>query len=179
MVQVTDQIAALGKSQLEAALKLAEHSVNTAEKFADLQLKWNKAAYEDAVQALRQYATTRDVGEIAGLVSGSAQPAWDKAGAYARSVYEVVSAAQAELATLVEQQVAELNRNVVVAVDAAVKSAPAGSETALTAFKSAIHSANSMYEAVAKATKQVTSATEANLASFGAPVATAAKKKAA
>ena len=67
----------------------------------------------------------------------------------------------------------------VVTLDAALKSAPAGSEGAVSAVKSAVHSANTIYESLIKAAKQVSSITEANVAAVNAQVATATKKKAA
>jgi phasin family protein len=179
MVQITEQLAALSKSQLDAVLKTAALAAESAEKLADLQLKAGKAAYDDAVKALRQVAGIKDVAELASYTTATAQPAWDKAAAYAKSTYETVAAAQAEYAALVEEQVAEFNKNVVVTLDAALKSAPAGSESAVAAVKSAVHSANTVYESLVKAAKQVSTIAEANVAAVGAQVATAGKKKAA
>ncbi len=179
MVQITEQLAALSKSQLDSVLKAANLSVENAEKLAALQFKWSKAAYEDAVQALRQFTAVKDFNEFSALTTGAAQPTWDKATAYAKSVYDLTTAAQAELAALLEEQAAEFNKNVVVTLDAALKSAPAGSEGAVSAVKSAVHSANTIYESLIKAAKQVSSITEANVAAVNAQVATATKKKAA
>jgi phasin family protein len=178
MVQITEQLAALNKSQLESVLKAASLTVDNAEKFAELQVKWGKVAYDDAVKALRQIASVKDVSELGAYSTATVQPAWDKASAYAKNVYDLVSAAQAEYASLVEEQVAELNRNVVVTLDAALKSAPAGSEGAVSAVKSAVNSANAVYESLIKAAKQVNTLTEANLAAVNAQVSTAAKRKA-
>jgi phasin family protein len=178
MVQITEQLAALGKSQLEALLRTATLAADNAGKLADLQLKASKAAYEDGVKALRQIAAARDVAEAATSITSSAQPAWDRTAAYARSTYEVITAGQAEYRALLEEQFAELNRNVVLTLDAALKSAPAGSEGAVSAVKSAVHSANTVYESLITAAKQVSSIAEANMAAVGAQVATASRKKA-
>ena len=179
MVQITEQLAALSKSQLEAVLRAAALSFDNAEKLADLQMKWSKSAYEDAVKALRQVAAVKDINELSAYTTSTAQPAWDKAAAYAKSAYDVLATAQADYAALLEEQVAELNKNVVVTLDAALKSAPAGSEGAVSAVKSAVHSANTIYESLIKAAKQVNSITEANVAAVNAQVASATKKKAA
>jgi hypothetical protein len=74
---------------------------------------------------------------------------------------------------LLEEQVAEFNKNVAVALDAAVKSAPAGSESAIAAAKSVMDVANSVYDTVSKATRQLSTLTETNVA------AASSKKKAA
>ena len=179
MVQISEQLAALSKSQLDAALKIAELSGENFEKLADVQLKAAKTAYEDAARSLRQIASVKDVTEIAALSSGAAQPAWDKASAYARSVYDVLSAAQREFAGVLEQQVAEFNQNLVLTLDTVIKSAPAGSEGALAGLKATIQSANGVYETLVKAARQVAEVTESSLAVATSQPAPAKKKAAA
>jgi phasin family protein len=178
MVQVTEQVAVFNKSQLDALLKVAELTAGNIEKLADVQFQAARSAYTDSVKALKQLAGVKDVNELASLTTGAAQPTFDKATAYARNVYDVVSAAQAEFANLLEEQVAEFNKNMVVTLDAAMKSAPAGSEGVIAAVKSGIHSANTVYETLVKTAKQFASVAEANLAA-AAQVTPAIKKKAA
>jgi phasin family protein len=178
MVQINEQLAALGKSQFEAALKAATLSTEHAEKLVELQLKQTRSAYEDGVKALRQLAGVKDPAELSAYATASVQPALDKATAYAKSTYDAVAAAQLDFANLLEEQVAEFNKNVVVTLDAALKSAPAGSEGAVSAVKSAVGSANAIYESLIKAAKQVNMVTEANIAAVNAQVAAATKKKA-
>jgi phasin family protein len=157
---------------------MAELAGENFEKLADVQLKAARPL-RDAAKSLRQIASIKDVSEIAALSSGAAQPALDKAGAYARSLYEVLSAAHTEFASVLEQQVSEFNRNLVVTLDAVIKSAPAGSESALAGFKAAIQSANGVYETVAKTARQVASATEASLVAAASQPAPSRKKTAA
>jgi phasin family protein len=176
MVQITEQLAALSKSQLDAVLKAAALAANNAEKLADLQLKSGKAAYEDTVKAVRQVAAMKDVTEFANYATAAMQPAWEKAAAYAKSAFEMVAAAQAEYAALLEEQVADLNKNMVVTLDAALKSAPAGSEGAVAAVKSAVHSANTVYESMIKAAKEVGSIAEANIAAVSAQTPSGKKR---
>jgi len=178
MVQVAEQVAVFGRSQLETVLKAAELTAENVEKLLDLQLKAAKSAYADSFKTLKQFASIKDVSELATVTTGAAQPTFDKATTYAKSVYEVVAAGQAGFANLLEEQVAEFNKNMVVTLDAALKSAPAGSEGVIAAAKSAIHSANTVYETLVKAAKQVASATEANIAAV-AEAAPVSKKKAA
>ena len=176
MNPVTEQAAAIGKSQIETALKLAEIATESLDKLAELQVKAVKGAVADSISGIRQVTGVKDVSELSGLTSAWAQPAWDKAQAYAKGAYETVAASQAEISSLLEQQFADFNKNVVAALDTAMKSAPAGSEAVVAGFKSALQSANAVYESVLKATKQANAAAEANLAAI-TPVA--AKKKAA
>ena len=78
--------------------------------------------------------------------------------------FNVATGTQQEVSALLEEQIAEFNKNVSVALDTVIKSAPAGSESAVAAAKSVIDVANSVYETVAKASKQLATLTESNIA---------------
>jgi phasin family protein len=176
MIPVNEQFAALSKAQFDTVLKTVEFASDHLEKLADVQVKAAKAAYADGVKAVKQLATLKDVAEAAAYSSGLAQPTLEKTTDYAKSVYEVVAGAQAGLASMLEEQVAEFNKTMVVTLDSALKSAPAGSEGAVAAAKSAIHSANTVYESMVKAAKQMAAMTEANIAAVTAQAAPSRKK---
>ncbi len=178
MVQVTDQLAALNKSQLEAALRFAEITAESFEKLAEVQFNAVKTAFADGVKSAKQLSTIKDPSEFPALGTTLAQPAWEKAQAYAKSVYEVAATTQSGISALLEQQVSEFNKNVAVALDGVLKNAPAGSEGAVSAVKSVIQSASGAYESMLKATKQVAAAAESNAASISAQAASARKKTA-
>jgi len=178
MVQINEQVAALGKSQLDATIRGAEVAVDAFSKLGELQFEIAKAAYADSVGNLRRLASVKDASQLVSLGTSPAQPAWDKTSAYAKSAYEILSTAQSGFATLLEEHVAEFNKSVVVALDAAAKSAPPGSEGVVSALKSAVQTGNAWYETAVKATRQLAAATEANLASAAAQVAPVRKKAA-
>jgi phasin family protein len=177
MVPVSEQFAAMNKTQVEATLKLAEFAAESFEKLADVQVQAVKAALGESLKAFKHIASVKDVNELSALSSGLAQPGWDKTGAYVKSLYEVVSGSQAQLAQVLEAQVAEFNKTMVVTLDGALKSAPAGTESLVAPLKSAIHSANALYESMVKAAKQMAAVTEANVSAVTASAAP--KKKAA
>ncbi|HYL19981.1 MAG TPA: phasin family protein [Burkholderiales bacterium] len=176
MLQLNEQVTALGKSQLENALKLAEISVQGFDKLAALQLNTVKSAFADGLKTTKQFSSIKDASELSSIATTLSQPVWEKAQAYARGVYEVAATTQAEVSALLEQQVGELNKSVVATLDTVLKNAPAGSEAAVTAVKSAIQSANAAYESVLKATKQVAAITESNVANIAAQTAPTRKK---
>jgi phasin family protein len=106
----------------------------------------------------------KDVKALADMAMGSAQPAADKASAYAKHIYEIASETSAEIAKLVERQFADSNKQLHAAIDAMAQSAPAGSEGLVSFVKQAVTAANTAYDQVNKATKQVVEMTEANVA---------------
>ena len=102
--------------------------------------------------------------EFVNLQSTFAQPAFEKAIAYSKSVYEVSTQASAELAKTAEARAADWNQNLVSMLDKAAKSAPGGSDVAVSAVKQMIAAANSAYDSFTKAAKQATEIAEANVA---------------
>ena len=163
MAYVTDHLAGIGHAQLDTVLRIAEFNADTLAKLATIQFGWGKEVYGDVVGTLRSTVATRDG---AGFAAASWQPAWERNAHYAKNVWNVLSSAQGELLGIIDQQVAEFNRQVVITLDAAAKSAPAGSEGALNAVKSAIHATNSVYEAAVQATRQASNAANAGLSSL-------------
>lgn len=159
-----EQASAVGKAQLDATARLATIATEGVEKLLDLQFKNAKAAFDEAVNSFKALTELKDVSQVAAWAGTSFQPNLDKATAYAKSFYDVASGTQHEISAVLEEQVAEFNKNVSVALDTALKSAPAGSESAVAAAKSVMDVANSVYDTVSNATKQLSSLTQANMA---------------
>jgi phasin family protein len=178
MTTVPEQASAFGKAQVETALRFVTIAAEGTEKLFDLQIKNSRAAFNEGMKNAKTLAEVKDFSELPTWTSSTFQPGIDKATAYARSLYEVAAGTQSEISAVLEARIADFSKDVVVALDAALKSAPAGSEPAVAAVKSVIGTANTMYESIAKASKQLAAMTEANLtAASQAGVAT--KKKTA
>jgi len=159
-----EQIQASNKANLEAIVAVATTQFATAEKIGNLQAIAIKSTFEDTVANVRALASARDVQEYFNLQRSFAQPAIEKAIAYSKGVYEVVTQANAEFSKLAERRVAEWNQGLVSMLDNAAKNAPAGSEVAVTALKQMIAAGNTAYDNLTKATKQATEIAEANVA---------------
>ena len=179
MFQAPEQFVALNKANLEAAVRFAGIALEGAERMLELQLKTAKSAFADGVQQAKAFTEIKDVQELAQLKNTLAQPTMEKATSYVKSVYDVAATTQTEINKLVEEQVAEFNKQVVTSLDKVVKSAPAGSEVAVAAVKSAITAVNSAYDNLSKSAKQFTEMTQANVEAATTQAVHASKKKAA
>jgi phasin family protein len=179
MFQAPDQMMALNKASLEAAVRFAGIALEGAERMLELQLKTAKSAFADGVQQAKAFTEIKDVQELAHLKNTIAQPSMEKATSYYKSVYDVAATTQSEINKLVEEQVAEFNKQVVTSLDKVVKSAPAGSEVAVAAVKSAITAVNSAYDNLSKSAKQFAEMTQANVEAATVQAVHATKKKAA
>ena len=176
MYQTPEQFVALNKANLETAMKFAGVALQGAERILDLQLKAARSAFADSVENAKTIAAVKDLQQLAALKDTMAQPTIEKATAYAKSVYDVATATQAEIGKLVEEQVAEFNKQVVAALDKMVKTAPAGSEVGIATLKSAIAAVNASYENVSKVAKQFTEVSQANFEAVAKQAAEGVKK---
>jgi phasin family protein len=164
MNPVVDQISSATQSQIDSLSRASEIAIQGLERVSEIQIQAAKSAIADAVEAGKTWASIKNPQEWVAFNSNLIQPSVEKAAGYARSVYDAVAGTQAELSKLVEERVAEANKAFVANLDQAAKSGPAGSEVAVAAVKTAIAAANTAYDNITKATKQVVDITEANIA---------------
>jgi len=164
MYTTPEQIAGANKANVEVLLTVANTAFASAERLAALNLNTARTILEDSVNNAKSLLAAKDAQELASMQAALAQPAFEKAVAYSRSLYEIATQTQEEFSKIFDSQYVEINKNVSTALDKAVKNAPAGSDVAVAAVKSALAAANSAYETMNKAAKQVAEMAEANVA---------------
>ena len=176
MYQTPEQLIALNKASLEAAMRFAGVALEGAERLIDLQLKTAKSALADGLHNTRALTQVRDFDQFAALKDTVVQPSFEKATAYAKEVYDVATATQADLSRLVEEQVSEFNKQVISALDQIVKTAPAGSEVGIAAMKSTLAAVNTGFDSFTKVAKQFGEVTQNNIEVVANQTIEAAKK---
>lgn len=164
MFTTPEQFAVANKAAVDSLLSLANTALASAERVAALNLNTARSVLEDGVANAKAMMGVKDVQEAVSMQAGMAQPGVEKAVAYSRSVYEISAQAQEELSKSLEAQFGEFQKQVASLLDTASKSAPAGSDVAVAAVKSAIAAATSAFDNMNKAAKQVAEITEANVA---------------
>src|SRR5512140_2057433 len=155
MYATPEQCAAANKASVDALFSIAQAQFAAFERLSALNFNTTKTAFEDSVSQAKALLSVKDAQEFVNLSATSAQPALEKAIAYSRNVSEV--------AKLAEAQAAEMNKTVVSLMDKLTKNAPAGSDVAVAAVKSAMAAANSAYDSFTKVVKQATDMAEANV----------------
>jgi phasin family protein len=164
MYVTPDQIAALAQGNVDAAIGIARVNFATLEKLAALNFTIARDAFEGGSGYAKSLAGVTDPQALVNLHAGAGQPAIEKAVAYSRGVYGILSQANGEIGRLVEHRAGELNRTIAAVIDRLAKDAPAGSDVAVAAVKSTLAAASSAYASFTKAAKQATEIVEANLA---------------
>lgn len=174
MAVATPDFATVAKAQFEAFAQLTEVTLHSAERAIDINVKAARSAFADGAATLKALAAAKEPAELQSLAAKFAQPKLDGVNTYARELYETASTAQAEVAKLVEAQVAEFQKNAAATFDALKKNAPAGTESFATFARSAWDNASQAYETVAKSAREAFSTLESTLTP--APVVTSKKR---
>ena len=164
MVNSPEQFVVLQKAALDTFQAVALKSVEGFERLSELNIQAVKASLAESGEQAKVLLGAKDAKALADLAATGAQPAAEKAAAYAKHVYEIANDYGTEIAKLFEKQFAESNKQLNAAIEAVAKNAPAGTEGIVTFVKSAVTSANTAFDQVNKATKQVVELAEANLA---------------
>jgi len=174
MTLTAEQILASHKANIETLFGLTTKAFEGVEKLVELNVTASRAALSEAANHTQAVLGVKDAQELLALQAGLFQPLAEKTAAYSRHLYDIASAAGAELGKVVETKAAEGQKTVSNLVDAASRNAPAGSETAVAVMKSAVAAANNVADTMQKAIKQASSLAEANYHAMSAQTASVA-----
>ena len=161
----------LMKAQAEAfktTNSVATTAFDGARKLLELNVQAARAGMEESSAQLKALLAARDVSALntllADLFSQFSKPEGNKAAAYVKDVYDIAQQTHSQVAELIEKQVASSQQQLLAAVDALAKNAPAGSEGAA-------------FEKVQAASRQVLDLIDANVNNLAKKGEAAAKKK--
>jgi phasin family protein len=157
-----DQVLASQKATIETLFGLTGKAFEGVEKLVELNMTASKAALAEAAGTTEAILSVKDAQELLALQASLFQPLAEKTAAYSRHLYDIAAGTGAEFGKQFEVQASEAQKKFLSLVDNAAKNAPAGSETAVAVFKSAVAAGNNALESVQKAVKQATDVAEAN-----------------
>ncbi len=163
MSAIPQQVLNSQKAAIDSLVAFQGTVFTGFEKLVDLNLKVIKATLDEVSQTSQKVSSVKDAQDAAALTQSLVQPGAEKAMAYSKHVYDIVSAVQADLSKLSESHVAEGQKHVNDAIEQFTKNAPAGSESAVAMLKSSLAQASSAYDSLTKAAKQAAEVAEKNL----------------
>ena len=170
-----EQVLASHKANIETLFGLTHKAFEGVEKLVELNVQATKAALAETANHAQAVMGVKDAQELLALQAGLVQPLAEKTAAYSRHLYDIASAAGAELGKTLEGQTADAQKKFVGLVDSASKNAPAGSETAVAVMKSAVAAANNAFESMQKAVKQASDMAESNFNTVASSAVNATK----
>ena len=161
-----DQLIATQKSNVEAFAGLSEKTFASFEKLIELNMAASKAMIGESIGHLQALTEVKDVQGLMSLQSEMAKPMAEKAASYSRHLYDIVSGSSAEFTKVFESANAESQKTVTELLETSLKNAPAGSEAAVEAIKSAMTAGNNAMETAQKSAKQAAQMVESNMTSL-------------
>ena len=170
-----EQILAAHKANIETLFGLTTKAFEGVEKLVELNVTASKAALTEAAGTAQAVLSVKDAQELLALQASLFQPLAEKTAAYIRHLYDIASGTGAEFGKAFEAQATDAQKKFMAVVDNAAKNAPAGSETAVAVFKSAVAAGTNALESVQKAVKQATDVAEANFNAVANTAVTASK----
>ena len=170
-----EQVLASQKANLETLFGLTAKAFEGVEKLVDLNMTASKAALVEVADSSKAAMSVKDAQELLALQATLFQPLAEKTASYSRHLYEIATTTSTEFSKAFEAQATDMQKKFMTAVDTASKNAPAGSESAVAAFKTALAAGNNALESVQKAVKQASDMAQANFHAVADTATQAAK----
>lgn len=158
-----EQIVAANKSNLETLVGLTSKAFEGVEQLIELNMAAAKSALSDSHSNTQTVLSVKDAQDLLNLQASMFQPLAEKMVTYNRHLYEIATASGQEVGEVVEAQVAKSQKLYQDMFDNMAKNAPAGSESAVAAFKTAVSAGTNALETVQKAVKQAADMVDSNV----------------
>ncbi|WP_301101009.1 phasin family protein [Propionivibrio sp.] len=165
MFTTPEQFAAANKASVDAMLSLANTALASAERIAALNLNTAHTLLEDGMANAKALLGARNPEEAMNLVAAQLKPAVEEAVSYTRSLYEISAQSREDLSRQLESQFRDFQKRVSGLLDMAAQNAPAGSDAAIAAVRSALEAASSAFGHMKTVLKQAAEIDEASIAS--------------
>ena len=172
MYAINEYFADFNKSSVDQATKLANVTFAGLEQLVNLNLSTAKSTFDTSTKNYKSLSEITDVQDLVAFRAKVTESGVESALSYSRDAYEIVSGTGSEVTKLVEAGFSTMNKNLAAVVDKAVKSAPAGSDVAVTALKSTMAATTAALDSLTKATRQVVDFTDASVRAATAKAAT-------
>jgi len=176
MTKPTEQFAKMQADQTKKLSAAASRTLEGFQKLAELNLETARASMEASGEQIRELLAARDFKTLTELVTSYSKPQPDAFKAYAQAVYSISRETGSGLAEIVEEQVAESQRQLYSAVEELAAKAPAGSEGAVAFTRQVMAASSTAYDQLNKAARQFTQMADSTV-SGEAPAARPTRRK--
>lgn len=176
MQNFIEQFSTTNKANLQALEGFTTQAFAGVEKLVELNLATSKALLSESFNHAKAALGAKDAQQLMALQTGLIQPLADKSSAYAQHVQTIVADSGAELTKAVEAKTAEAQKAFGGVVENLARNAPAGTETAVAAFKSALTAGQGAVESAQASAKKAIEVAQSNFTAATKQAVDAAKK---
>lgn len=177
MSYTPEQFVATNQSNFQALEVLATQSFAGFEKLVELNLATAKAVLGEAFDHTSAVLGAKDAQELLALQVGMLQPMTEKSAAYGQNLYTIANGTGAEFSKTIEAKCSEVQATLTDAMENFLKNAPAGTETAVAAFRSAVAASKSVIESAQSSAKKAAEVVESNYSAAASHASSSAKKR--
>lgn len=178
MNNTAEQFIATNKTNLQAVEGLAAQAFAGLEKLVELNMAVSKSMLGESFGHIQAVLGAKDVQELLALQADFFKPLAEKSVAYVQHVQTIVIDSGAEFTKAVEAKTAEAQKAFGGVVENLAKNAPAGTESAVAAFKSALTAGQNAIESAQTQAKKAVEAAQSNFAAATTQAVGTAKKAA-
>lgn len=176
MKNTAEQFAATNKANLQALEGFTTQAFTGVEKLVELNMAASKAALNESFSHVQAVLGAKDAQELLALQAGLIKPLTEKTAAYAQHVQTIVTGSSAGFTKAVEAKTAEAQKAFGSALENLTKNAPAGSESAVAAFKNAMTASQNALESAQTQAKKAVETAQSNYMAAATLAADAVKK---
>lgn len=139
---------------LDAAMKLAQLSIENSQRIMELQITTARALFDDGVSNSQALAGAHDPREAMALRSQFAQASTEKMLACARQIAEITASTQAEVGRMVTQQLSSGSNEMMEAMQKVFKGMPIADSGALGAFQTALDTTRAAFDQITRVSQE-------------------------
>ena len=176
MNNTAEQFIATNKANLQALEGLTTQAFAGIEKLVELNMTASKALFGESFSHIQDLLAAKDAQELLALQSGVLKPLAEKSAAYVQHVQAIVVGSGAELSKTVEAKTVEAQKAFNGALESLAKNAPAGTESAVAAFKSAMTAGQNAVESAQTSAKKAVEVAQSNFKAAATQTVDAVKK---
>lgn len=176
MNTTAEQFVATNQANVQALEGLTSQAFAGVEKLVELNMTAAKALLAESFSHFKAVLSAKDAQELLALQSGLLTPLAEKSAAYAQHVQSIVADSGAEFTKTVEAKTAEAQKGFNDVLDNLAKNAPAGTESAVAAFKDALTAGQSAVESAQTSAKKAVEEAHSNFKAAATQTVDAVKK---
>lgn len=146
-----EQLGELHRKNMEAAMKLAQMSIDNSQRILSLQVEAAKQMFQDSVDSAKALTAVRDQQEAVALRARYAQETAQKMMETARRIAEIGNASRAEFSHLLTEQLASGSQDMAESFKSFFSVLPGQNPDVMETMRQAMATANSAFEQIAQA----------------------------
>ncbi len=163
-----------GKDSAAGSLMtMAFTAIESAERLAALNLNMARTLVGNTSSNAKAMLRANDPQEAATIQKAQVPPTIERAASYSRNVIDISTQAQQEMASLLENQFADLQRSIRAFVELSGRYSPLGAEVQMAAFQQMLQAFNETFGTMNTATREISEVTQENLLNTARVIATA------